>query len=186
MQRFLPAAGLSLVLFACNRAEKAPAQPAPQPPVPVEEAQRLIKGLSETLLGELQTAMGEKGPAAAIGICADRAPEVAKSLATGAYQVRRIGTRVRNKERNTPTAAELEVLATLSPEKPTFQGEIDGKPVFMKALYIPGALCLTCHGAPDAIPADVQAALAERYPEDAATGYAVGDLRGALIVEPKP
>ena len=43
--------------------------------------------------------------------------------------------------------------------------------------------CLACHGAPEQIPAEVAAILAERYPDDQATGYAVGDLRGALWAE---
>ena len=42
-------------------------------------------------------------------------------------------------------------------------------------------LCLTCHGA--ALSPDVEAALAESYPEDHATGYSAGDLRGAFVVE---
>jgi len=43
--------------------------------------------------------------------------------------------------------------------------------------------CLTCHGPTESIPEDVRAALRERYPDDKATGYAVGDLRGALWAE---
>ena len=41
--------------------------------------------------------------------------------------------------------------------------------------------CLACHGAQVA-PA-VRAAIAADYPDDAATGFAVGDLRGGLWVE---
>jgi len=41
--------------------------------------------------------------------------------------------------------------------------------------------CLACHGSEVAEP--VRAAIAERYPDDHATGFAVGDLRGALWVE---
>jgi len=43
------------------------------------------------------------------------------------------------------------------------------------------APCLLCHG--DPIDASLAAALAERYPADAAIGYAEGDLRGAFWVE---
>jgi hypothetical protein len=41
-------------------------------------------------------------------------------------------------------------------------------------------LCLTCHG--PTLAADVAAAVAARYPRDEATGFAAGDLRGALYV----
>lgn len=40
---------------------------------------------------------------------------------------------------------------------------------------------LGCHGS--AITPDVEVALAEKYPTDKATGYAVGDLRGVAWVE---
>ncbi len=40
--------------------------------------------------------------------------------------------------------------------------------------------CLQCHGGPADIPPDVAAAIAEKYPEDKAAGYAEGDIRGAI------
>lgn len=45
-------------------------------------------------------------------------------------------------------------------------------------------MCLTCHGA-DLAP-DVQAAIAERYPDDRATGYRTGELRGVIWAELPP
>ncbi|MBI3082695.1 MAG: DUF3365 domain-containing protein, partial [Gemmatimonadetes bacterium] len=42
--------------------------------------------------------------------------------------------------------------------------------------------CLACHGDPATFIPEVRAVLAQRYPEDRATGYAVGDLRGAVSV----
>jgi hypothetical protein len=41
-----------------------------------------------------------------------------------------------------------------------------------------GALCLTCHGANLAVPA--QEALLQYYPDDLATGYQLGQVRGAI------
>ncbi|MDT4883752.1 hypothetical protein FQZ97_1198250 [compost metagenome] len=41
--------------------------------------------------------------------------------------------------------------------------------------------CLACHGTQMA--PQVRAAIAAHYPDDAATGFAVGDLRGGLWVE---
>ena len=42
------------------------------------------------------------------------------------------------------------------------------------------ASCLACHGAPDSFSPDLKAALASAWPEDKATGFAVGDLAGAV------
>lgn len=46
-----------------------------------------------------------------------------------------------------------------------------------------GPMCLTCHGEKQQIPADVKAILAEKYPDDRATGYHTGDVRGAVSVK---
>ena len=50
---------------------------------------------------------------------------------------------------------------------------------FMKAIP-PGAVCLKCHGT-DLSP-EVTAKMTELYPQDKATGYKEGDLRGAFVV----
>ncbi len=165
----------ALCLFpACSRGAE---------PIPVEQAQAMTQELTKALMGELQSTMAAEGPAAAIRVCADLAPEKAQAIATEELTVRRVGTRVRNSKTNTPTAAEREVLAGLTPEQPTFSGQVDGHEVFIQGIFIPNAMCLVCHGEREAIPAEVRDALAQRYPDDQAVGYAVGDLRGALIVE---
>lgn len=46
-----------------------------------------------------------------------------------------------------------------------------------------GPLCMTCHGPKENIPSEVQGILKEKYPEDRATGFLVGDLRGAISVK---
>lgn len=146
----------------------------------------LIGQMTATMMGELTTTIAEKGPAEAIDVCSGHAPIVAGELSADELRIRRIGNRVRNTEANTPTEAERAVMESLTPESPHFQGEISGRPVFMKALFIPAEMCLTCHGTNEQIPADVQAALAKRYPNDEAINYAVGDLRGAILVERNP
>lgn len=50
---------------------------------------------------------------------------------------------------------------------------------YMKAIPTKG-LCLTCHG--EALTEPVKATLAELYPEDKATGFKVGDIRGAFSI----
>jgi hypothetical protein len=42
--------------------------------------------------------------------------------------------------------------------------------------------CLQCHGPGENISAEVAAILAERYPDDGATGHEKGDLRGLVSV----
>ena len=55
----------------------------------------------------------------------------------------------------------------------------------LRALYpivFPGGVCSRCHGEEGEIDAEVRAAIDERYPQDRATGFRPGDLRGAVSV----
>jgi hypothetical protein len=45
------------------------------------------------------------------------------------------------------------------------------------------ALCVNCHGAPDALAPEVKAQLAKDYPFDQATGYREGQVRGAISLK---
>jgi hypothetical protein len=44
-------------------------------------------------------------------------------------------------------------------------------------------LCLVCHGLKENIPSEIKAILVEKYPDDRATGFLVGDIRGAISVK---
>ena len=54
---------------------------------------------------------------------------------------------------------------------------VDGSYRFMKAQGVE-AVCLSCHAAE--IKPEVEAALKEKYPEDMARGYSLGQIRGAF------
>ena len=62
--------------------------------------------------------------------------------------------------------------------------EEDGKKYlrYMKPL-ITKKLCLNCHGSTEDIPTTVRGFLNTNYPEDRATGFKVGDVRGAVSVK---
>jgi hypothetical protein len=51
----------------------------------------------------------------------------------------------------------------------------------MRAIRIQ-EFCLACHGPADSISAAVKQVIAARYPEDRATDYRLGELRGAISV----
>ena len=82
-------------------------------------------------------------------------------------------------------AAAKESPATLEKAEIT---TLDGKVVqrYMRALpTLP--LCTQCHGAADKLSPAVTAKLKALYPADRATGYAVGEIRGAMtLVRPVP
>jgi hypothetical protein len=61
--------------------------------------------------------------------------------------------------------------------------EVSGQVVthYLRAIRVQ-EFCLACHGSPDSMTAPVKRVIAERYPADQATGYRLGDLRGAISV----
>ncbi|HHI79192.1 MAG TPA: DUF3365 domain-containing protein [Planctomycetes bacterium] len=136
----------------------------------------------ETLGAALKAALKEGGPSHAIEVCAKEAPKIAGRFSTDGIQVHRIGTRVRNPHSGTPTLDERELLQKLSPTNPDILEPVNGKLVYLRAIYISKPLCLKCHGGPNDIAPQTRETLARLYPDDKATGYKMGDLRGAFVV----
>lgn len=144
----------------------------------------------------MQTAVQEKGPVAAIAICKEQAPQLLQELRqqTG-WSIRRVSLKTRNATTGTPDAWEARQLAEFDiqvangakPEQLEI-GEIltadDGQRSYryMKALPV-AEVCQTCHGPADARSEALSAALAKDYPDDRASGYRVGEVRGALSVK---
>lgn len=153
-------------------------------------AQRVVHEFKRELKGALMAAMKEGGPAAAIGACRTEAPEIAvKHAEPGIFSIKRVSDRNRNLK-NLADSVELEILARYtdstgeqSPFVIQWQGEGDKRNfTFYKPMYV-GQLCMRCHGSVDSFDAEVREGLRINYPEDLATGYQPGDLRGLFVVE---
>lgn len=101
--------------------------------------------------------------------------------ATG-YQLRQVSSKYRNPD-NKPDKFEEEALVEFQRNKDIseYKGvdKINGQKVlrYLIPLYIEEA-CLKCHSAKETIPEIIK----EDYPEDKATDYTFGDLRGAISV----
>lgn len=152
------------------------------------EAEQVLQRLRGIMMQEMQKAM-QIGAKEAIAVCRHLAPEIEAEIEkeTG-WEVRRTGLRVRNPD-NAPNGPERGRLAGFELRAMSGQGpellrsialvERNGSQAvhFMQAIptFDP---CLACHG--KNIPADVTAAIRALYPEDQATGYEPGDIRGAF------
>jgi hypothetical protein len=158
------------------------------------EARKASGALIQKLGGELKTALGEKGPDGAIGVCKERAPQIAAEVAKqSGFDVKRVSPKNRNPA-GVPDAWEAEAQAGLEKrmaagEKPetldTWQvvSTASGKQFrYAKALPVQ-PVCLTCHGDAAAIPDAVKARLAAEYPQDKATGYGPGMVRGIISIK---
>jgi Skp family chaperone for outer membrane proteins len=156
------------------------------------EAKQIVKQFSTTLKGELQAAMKAGGPVKAIEVCQKKAPAIAHELsAETGWDVGRTSLKVRNTELDSPDAWEKKVMEQFEARKAAGEKvetmtyaevvEEDGakRYRFMKAIPT-GKVCLACHGT--AITPEVAAALDNAYPDDQATGFRLGDIRGAFTL----
>lgn len=161
----------------------------------IDEPAALAAQFQQELGGKLQAAMQAGGPVNAIAVCRDEAPAIASRLSRqSGWQLRRVGTRVRNPLTGLPDAWEQQQLAQFQQRLQSGEaaGQIDkletvdrpgGQVVrYMKAIVV-APPCLGCHGAPAAQSEALRAALARDYPHDTATGYAAGELRGAFSLQ---
>jgi hypothetical protein len=155
---------------------------------PADDAEWRARGaaavtpLKRELLAALQEALARSGPAEAIDICRLRAPELAARASSAALRVGRTSDRLRN-----PANAPAEWMRPLLEAYRAVPGDraprvvhlADGRVGYAEPITIQ-PLCLACHGEPAP---EVRARLAERYPDDRATGYSVGDFRGLVYAE---
>ena len=159
----------------------------------VGDARKVATSIPPKLVAVLTEEMGKGGPEGAIGVCRDVAPQMAKaaSAETG-WAIRRVSVKNRN-PRAVPDAWERAVLedfdrraaageAPATLEKAEVVVE-DGKQYYryMRALPVQ-SLCLNCHGAQEQLTPAVKQKLRELYPDDKATGYKPGDIRGAMTI----
>ena len=163
------------------------------------QSRALVGQFAGELMGALKGAMEAGGAAAAIGVCTEQAPEIAGRLSrqSGAA-VSRVSSRFRN-PLNAPAAWQRAALGELLAAMPDVQQagipdpaslpehfELDGQggARYLKAIAI-APLCVTCHG--EIVADDVAKQLVADYPFDRATGYRLGELRGAFsVVWPAP
>lgn len=173
---------LSLTLLGAAQAQ----------PADTNQARSSAMALGKSLQTELMAATQEGGPLAAISVCNTRAMPIAKQISQEqGWEVGRTSTKIRNPHNQADTweleqlnhfaeraksgepLDSMEVMATIQQDGKTMQR-------YMKAIGVqPG--CLACHG--NDIAPEVKAKLSQLYPTDQATGYQVGQLRGAFTLQ---
>lgn len=155
------------------------------------EAKQVVQGFAKSLKSELLAAMQKGGPGHALEVCNIEAmPITAQAGAGNNSMVSRVSLKNRNPD-NVPNEWQREILEQfdaraadgedIAPMASVTVADIDGKKQlrFMKAVPTE-APCLACHG--QTLSAEVQSKLDELYPEDNATGYSLGEVRGAIVV----
>ncbi|MCC6609549.1 MAG: DUF3365 domain-containing protein [Burkholderiales bacterium] len=145
--------------------------------------------------GELKKEISSGGPASAISVCKGLAPQIATSLSNQhGWKVSRVSLKPRNPVLGPADAWEQQALLEFdrraaAGDKPEMleRAEIVEEPQgryfrYVKALPVQ-PLCLNCHGAAGDVAPGVKERLSAEYPNDLATGYANGQIRGAISIK---
>jgi hypothetical protein len=159
-----------------------------------EESRNIAKEFMQTLGGTLKKQLATGGAESAVSVCKQVAPALAAEYTKDGRVVKRVSLKMRNKLQGTPDVWEKKVLEDFD------QWQSEGKPIagmevaviteeagvqwfrYMKAIPTQPQ-CLQCHGKPADISAGLKALLLREYPEDKATGYSVGEVRGAISIK---
>ena len=153
---------------------------------PAVEGPKIIAEAFAKLSGALGEAIAKDGPVGALNLFSEKAPQIAKEVATAHGVTLRRAT---HKPRNPKNAAdeveksamETFMAALAEKEAPTPQviTNADGGRTFIAPIVLGNPLCLQCHGTPGKdIAPETLAAIQKLYPDDKATGFRLGDLRG--------
>ncbi|WP_305906349.1 DUF3365 domain-containing protein [Methylomarinum sp. Ch1-1] len=157
----------------------------------IGESRQMIKAYAERLQMELQLSLKEEGALAAIEHCHGVAPDIDRELDHDPdWGIGRTALRIRNPQ-NRPDDWERSVLQQF--QRRQQQGEAitdleyaqiverNGQRYFRYMKAIPTqALCLTCHG--EQLNEQLTDKIERLYPQDRATGFAIGDIRGAFTI----
>lgn len=162
----------------------------------LDEVRHVANEMPVKLMAVLQAELAQGGFSSAIAACREKAPQMAKAASerTG-WSIRRVSLQNRNPnavpdpwerlvlldfERRAKAGEDLASMETYA----VIDTEGEGQPMlrYMKALPTQ-PLCLNCHGPREQMAPAVLEQLDALYPEDRATGYRVGDIRGAITIK---
>lgn len=180
-------------LLAFSAVAEAAAEPTPTAAATTAaqiQAEAAAADFSMQLRQTLMAAISEGGPAGGVATCQVQAPRIAAEVAQAhGVSMGRVGVRVRNPG-NAAQGWQGDALAAFAARSETGEApeslrqielSPDGSTLRMaRGIRTEGA-CLMCHG--PAVPPALEASIREHYPDDRATGFSEGSLRGLLWVE---
>lgn len=186
----------AVLLAGLALAARADGKDMTTPAAYLAESREVAREFMQTLGDTLKQQIAAGGVASAIGVCQQVAPALATQYSSDARVVKRVSLKPRNRQLGVPDGWEKSTLENFDREQQAgkspaemevtaFEVDEDGNWFrYMKAIPTQ-AMCLQCHGSAQQIPDDVKALLRQAYPQDQATGYRAGQIRGAVSIKRK-
>jgi hypothetical protein len=197
--RIVTIAALTLTIAAAGcRQASAPTANRPSDKDTSESGREIVKGKSPSdlqvqamlaakdalfakLSGRLMEAMVNQGPAAAISVCQKEAPQIAAEVSDEhKLRIGRTGVRLRNPINQPPGWAKPLTDKKTDTAQFVVLNDDDVAALLPIKLQVQ---CLMCHGPKEQVAPVIQDQLAKLYPNDQATGFHAGDLRGWFWIE---
>ena len=158
----------------------------------IERGRAIASETQAALSARLMRAVGEGGFTNALEVCSVEALPVTRSVADrNGVNIRRVSHKARNPlDKATPD--EMDLLRAFrtaldqegEPPKPVLRSSNAESVTFYAPILINNPLCLNCHGT---VGSDIQPAtlstIRRIYPDDEATGFKYGDLRGLWRID---
>lgn len=193
MKKLLVSSALALCLQGISPVLYAEQMSVTEKQVLAKDAKTQIMSLAGALTATLKQGIKADGHAASVKLCNLQAPAITKASSaeggTTDWTVSRTSLKLRSPA-NTPDGWVEQVMrdfeqrkANGEPVKAIAHTEVrDGKFYLVKAIPTKAG-CLACHGTN--IAEDVKSKLADLYPDDKATGFNEGDIRGVFVASKK-
>jgi nitrate reductase cytochrome c-type subunit len=155
------------------------------------EAKVAIMKLGKTLKGEVVKNMKANGPVSTAYFCYKNAEKLTKKV-NATYKkgisVKRISLKNRDKNNYPSSKDEIAMLKKLSAQakagkklpKLIVEKISDNHYKVYKPIFV-GKKCIVCHGDAKHRSKEAYKIIKEKYPNDKAVGYKVGDFRGAFV-----
>lgn len=160
-----------------------------------EESRKLAQEFMQKLAATLKQQIETSGTESAIKVCKEVAPALAAQYSSKERLVKRVSLKPRNASMGTPSDVERDALQSFDEKQragetglmelgTVYEDAAGSWFHYMRAIPTQPQ-CLQCHGSPTEIKPNVRALLSAEYPEDRATGYSVGEIRGAISIKHK-
>lgn len=193
-----------ILILAMAGCSKGPTKPEPPPAAALpplsaavqraafERGRSIATNTFAVLGSNLQGAVTSGGISNALPFCSVSATPLTTGLADKhGVALRRVTHKPRNPA-DRADAAEMLILDSFelalhdstNPPPPLVTNLLPGKATFFAPIVLNKELCLKCHGEPDKDIASADLAIIRKlYPQDEATGFKMGQLRGALRID---